>query len=106
MASPQAFAGFFRLAALPDPATIQPRTDAERIRHGIPGYGLLGTTVRCAADIPFVGALVKMNPGDSVAVPPRRLTAARQWARTACETLDRSYTIAPVADGYRCWRTR
>jgi hypothetical protein len=89
-----------------DPAALPRRTDEENVKYGVPGYGIPGTTCRTPADIPFVGALVKMQPGDSVAVPPRRLTAARAWAHVAAETFDRSYTVAPVGDGYRCWRTR
>jgi hypothetical protein len=106
MATPNPLVGLFQPARLLDPATIPPRTEAERVKYGVPGHGIPGTTCRTPADIPFVTALVKMNPGDSVAVPPRRLTAARQWVRIACETLDRSYTIAPAGNGHRCWRTR
>jgi hypothetical protein len=95
-----------RPAAPFDPAALPRRTDAENVKYGVPGYGILGTTCRTPADIPFVAALVKMGVGDSVAVPHRRLTAAKAWVRTATEFLDKSYVIAPAADGHRCWRTR
>src|SRR5262245_29581107 len=70
-------AGLFANTVRPDPSTIPPRTWEENVRYGVPGIGIQGTTVRNDADIPFVGALVKMNVGDSCMVPPRRLTAAR-----------------------------
>jgi hypothetical protein len=83
-----------------DPATLPRRTDDENVKYGVPGHGIPGTTCRTPADIPFVGALVKMAVGDSVAVPPRRLTAAKAWVRTATEFFDKNYIIAPVPHGY------
>jgi hypothetical protein len=106
LTTPNPLDGLFQLARLSDPATIPPRTEAENVKYGVPGYGIPGTTCRTSADIPFVGALVKMDVGDSCMVPPRRLTAARGWVHTATEFLDRSYMIAATDDGHRCWRTR
>jgi hypothetical protein len=106
MATESSLGMLIRPVAPFDPATLPRRTDDENVKYGVPGYGIPGTTCRTPADIPFVGALVKMAVGDSVAVPHRRLTAAKAWVRTATEFLDKSYVIAPAADGHRCWRTR
>jgi len=91
---------------LPDMKTLPRRTEAENIRYGVPGHGIQGTTVRRDADIAVVGALVKLQPGQSFVVPPKCLTATRAWARIAASHLDRAYTIEIVAEGHRVWRVR